>query len=48
MSKNFFIADMHFAPTEKSKQSLLNEGKNEKNIYKIFINICNFLFIMIE
>lgn len=27
------IADMHFAPTEKSKQSLLNEGKNVKNIY---------------
>ena len=27
------IADMHFAPTENSKKSLLNEGKNEKNIY---------------
>lgn len=27
------IADMHFAPTENSKQSLLNEGKNEKNIF---------------
>ena len=27
------IADMHFAPTEKSKKSLLQEGKNEKNIY---------------
>ena len=27
------IADMHFAPTEKSKQSLLNEGKNIDNIY---------------
>ena len=27
------LADMHFAPTEKSKQSLLNEGKNIDNIY---------------
>lgn len=27
------LADMHFAPTEKSKQSLLNEGKNSNNIY---------------
>ena len=27
------IADMHFAPTEKSKQSLLSEGKNIDNIY---------------
>lgn len=27
------IADMHFAPTEKSKQSLLNEGKNVNDIY---------------
>ncbi len=27
------LADMHFAPTEKSKQSLLNEGKNPKSIY---------------
>lgn len=27
------MADMHFAPTEKSKQSLLNEGKNIDNIY---------------
>lgn len=27
------IADMHFAPTEKSKQTLLSEGKNENNIY---------------
>ena len=27
------IADMHFAPTEKSKQTLLNEGKNIDNIY---------------
>ncbi len=27
------LADMHFAPTEKSKQSLIAEGKNEKNIY---------------
>ena len=27
------IADMHFAPTENSKNSLLREGKNEKNIY---------------
>lgn len=27
------FADMHFAPTEKSKQSLLNEGKSPNNIY---------------
>ena len=27
------MADMHFAPTEKSKKSLLNEGKKENNIY---------------
>ena len=27
------IADMHFAPTIKSKQSLLSEGKKEENIY---------------
>ena len=27
------LADMHFAPTEKSKQSLLNEGKSIDNIY---------------
>ena len=27
------LADMHFAPTEKSKKSLLNEGKNIENIY---------------
>ena len=27
------IADMHFAPTENSKKSLLNEGKKEENIY---------------
>ena len=27
------MADMHFAPTEKSKQSLLSEGKNADNIY---------------
>ena len=27
------LSDMHFAPTEKSKQSLLNEGKNPKNIF---------------
>ncbi|CEO12864.1 UDP-N-acetylglucosamine 2-epimerase [[Clostridium] sordellii] len=27
------IADMHFAPTEISKQNLLKEGKSEANIY---------------
>ena len=27
------LADIHFAPTEKSKQSLLSEGKNIDNIY---------------
>ena len=27
------LADMNFAPTEKSKQSLLEEGKNPKSIY---------------
>lgn len=27
------IADMHFAPTENSKNSLLNEGKKQENIY---------------
>ena len=27
------IADMHFAPTENSKRSLLNEGKNEESIF---------------
>ncbi len=27
------LTDMHFAPTEKSKQSLLNEGKSSSNIY---------------
>lgn len=27
------IADMHFAPTEKSKNNLLEEGKKEENIY---------------
>lgn len=27
------IADMHFAPTETSKQNLLREGKKEENIY---------------
>ena len=27
------LADMHFAPTLLSKQNLLNEGKDEKNIY---------------
>ncbi len=27
------LCDMHFAPTEKSKQTLLSEGKKEKNIY---------------
>lgn len=27
------LTDMHFAPTEKSKQSLLNEGKSPDNIY---------------
>jgi len=27
------LSDMHFAPTEKSKQSLLSEGKNIDNIY---------------
>lgn len=27
------LADMHFAPTAKSKQSLLNEGKNPNNIF---------------
>ena len=27
------IADMHFAPTENSKESLLKEGKNPKKIY---------------
>lgn len=27
------LADMHFAPTENSKQSLLNEGKKEENIF---------------
>lgn len=27
------IADLHFAPTEKSKLNLLREGVNEKNIY---------------
>lgn len=27
------IADMHFAPTENSKNSLLKEGKKEENIY---------------
>lgn len=26
------LADMHFAPTEQSKQNLLKEGKNEKTI----------------
>lgn len=27
------LADMHFAPTEKAKQNLISEGKNEKNIF---------------
>ena len=27
------LADMHFAPTENSKNSLLKEGKNPQNIY---------------
>lgn len=27
------LTDMHFAPTEKSKQSLLSEGKDSNNIY---------------
>ena len=27
------LCDMHFAPTEKSKQSLLSEGKKEENIF---------------
>ena len=27
------MADMHFAPTENSKKSLLSEGKKEENIY---------------
>lgn len=27
------LADMHFAPTENSKKSLLQEGKKEENIY---------------
>ena len=27
------LSDMHFAPTENSKQSLLNEGKNPNNIF---------------
>ncbi|MBY0221136.1 UDP-N-acetylglucosamine 2-epimerase (non-hydrolyzing) [Mammaliicoccus sciuri] len=27
------IADLHFAPTEKSAQNLLNEGKNEERIF---------------
>lgn len=27
------IADMHFAPTEKSASNLLNEGKRKENIY---------------
>lgn len=27
------IADIHFAPTEKSKQNLLKEGRNESSIY---------------
>lgn len=27
------IAQYHFAPTEKAKQNLLNEGKNKNNIY---------------
>ncbi len=27
------LADMHFAPTENSKNSLLNEGKKEENIF---------------
>lgn len=27
------IADLHFAPTEKSKNNLLREGVNEKNIF---------------
>ncbi|VYU67025.1 UDP-N-acetylglucosamine 2-epimerase [Eubacterium limosum] len=27
------IAKYHFAPTEQSKQNLINEGKNEKDIY---------------
>lgn len=27
------IADMHFAPTEVSKNNLINEGKNPSNIY---------------
>ncbi len=27
------IADLHFSPTEKSAQNLLNEGKSEKDIY---------------
>ncbi|GKV66284.1 MULTISPECIES: non-hydrolyzing UDP-N-acetylglucosamine 2-epimerase [unclassified Sporosarcina] len=27
------IADLHFSPTEKSAQNLLNEGKNEESIF---------------
>lgn len=27
------LTDMHFAPTEKSKQNLLSEGRNESSIY---------------
>lgn len=27
------LADMHFAPTENSKKSLLSEGKNQENIF---------------
>lgn len=42
------IADLHFAPTEISKNNLLKEGINEKNIYITGNTVIDALFLATE
>ena len=42
------IADLHFAPTEKAKQNLLNEGVDEKRIFVTGNTVIDALLMIVE
>jgi UDP-N-acetylglucosamine 2-epimerase (non-hydrolysing) len=42
------IADLHFAPTKKSKQNLINEGVSEKTIWVTGNTVIDALFLILE
>lgn len=42
------IADLHFAPTEKARQSLLNEGVSEKKVWNVGNTVIDALLLGLE